>query len=308
MIRIINISVIFVLVASSFSQVTITEVNKNNYSIEPYDYENNYLGEDVYKYIGQELYLKGEAENLREYGYKGFILNYKVKNRSKKSNIYKCCDGYNSKYTEMEGKYFVVKDVHNPSDIYGNKYYLELIDKSTNEIVYYNYDSMFEQSFPFIVVGFYEKQKKKLIGKSYAFPITFLKSSKDIYSGKEVNNSHGQIWECIDLTVEDENYTLSLVLKNAFGEIITIWYEFMFGEYSGGVAVDLVDLDRYKAKYGETIWLKIYEQNIEIDFTEEMVLNSWGEPDKINKTSIGSQWVYDNYLLNFENGKLKSFN
>jgi len=54
--------------------------------------------------------------------------------------------------------------------------------------------------------------------------------------------------------------------------------------------------------------LNILEGKVVIGFTEEMVLLSWGEPKKINKTSYNEQWVYDGQYLYFENGILKSFN
>ena len=45
--------------------------------------------------------------------------------------------------------------------------------------------------------------------------------------------------------------------------------------------------------------------------TSEMAKLSWGEPSRNNKTvyewGTHEQWIYINYYLYFENGKLKSW-
>lgn len=300
----------------SFAQITTTKVadKKEEISAVPYDSTMNFLGKDVYKYLGQDLYLKGKSESLRKYGYDGFSLDYKKKTLSNKSNVYKCCDGYNSKYDELTEKYFNVVAIHKHPKarknkyLYGKKYYLELIEKESGDKVYFKYDSQFEHSFPFIVVGFFEKQKKEVVGEYFVFANKILKSSTDIETGNPITNTSNQKWECVNLTIEEKYYNLALVIKNPLGEKTTISYKHVFGKYSKGRTYNLVDAEKYKNKFGEVNWLKILDGKVVIGFTKEMVLLSWGKPAKINRASYGDQWVYDGQYLYFENEKLRSFN
>ena len=97
----------------AFGQITTTKVTPKTDQIDttPYDSTQNFLGKDVYKYQGQELYLNAKSESLRQYGYDNFVLDYTQDKFTNKSNVYKCCDGYNSKYDELAGKYFKVLEV-----------------------------------------------------------------------------------------------------------------------------------------------------------------------------------------------------
>ena len=62
-------------------------------------------------------------------------------------------------------------------------------------------------------------------------------------------------------------------------------------------------------KYGKSIAKEMMDGYVRIGWTKEMCIESWGEPERINKTTskyyISEQWVYDggSYLY-FENGKL----
>jgi len=65
-------------------------------------------------------------------------------------------------------------------------------------------------------------------------------------------------------------------------------------------------------KYGKSNVQKITDRKIWIGMTKEMTLESWGEPNDINR-SVGSwgvheQWIYSSgQYLYFENGKLTSW-
>ncbi|MBL7968660.1 MAG: SH3 domain-containing protein [Prolixibacteraceae bacterium] len=65
-------------------------------------------------------------------------------------------------------------------------------------------------------------------------------------------------------------------------------------------------------KYSSLIAQKILAGKIWIGMTFEMALDSWGEPEDINRTvtnsTIHEQWVYkENKYLYFENGKLSAW-
>ena len=84
--KIITLLGLIILSHFSFAQITTTKVadKKEDVSTEPYDSTLNFLGNEVYKYIGQEFYLKGKAESLRKYGYAGFSKDYTVNSLSNK--------------------------------------------------------------------------------------------------------------------------------------------------------------------------------------------------------------------------------
>ena len=117
-------------------------------SLKKYDSLSNFLGSDVKLYIGQDLYLNGMHITSREYGYRNFLIDYtkptntlNIKNKPHKTNIYECCDGYNSKYESLVGKYFKVIDVipheRQSESLYRGTWYLKLLDKSNNKVVYF---------------------------------------------------------------------------------------------------------------------------------------------------------------------------
>lgn len=299
----------------SSAQITNTkpaEVN-NEILAGKYDSTKNFLGKEVYKYIGQELYLNEKHEMLRKYGYSNFILNYHEETLANTSNVYKCCASYNSKYDSLAGNYFKVIAVHaHPkaakSSIYEKKSYLELIEKKSGDKLYYEYDSKFEGTFPFIVVGFFDKTKKLAIGQKFVFKSKFINKSIDIKTGDSIKNTLNQKWECTDLTINDEDYELSLVLKDTTGQTIMIRYMYALGKHSKERTFSATEAIENEKKFGKKNWLTILESEIIVGFTEEMVLLSWGKPEKINRASYGEQWVYGGQYLYFKNGKLTSFN
>lgn len=68
------------------------------------------------------------------------------------------------------------------------------------------------------------------------------------------------------------------------------------------------DAERYIRDYGIEAFNEILNGSVLIGFTEEMVKDTWGKPDIINRASYGDQWVYGSQYLYFKNGKLESFN
>lgn len=300
----------------SFSQITTTKVadKKEEISNQPYDSLENFLGTEVYKYVGQELYLKGKAEILRKYGYDGFLTDY-TKSKHEKGAVYKCCDSYNSKYDDLVGKYFSVIAVHKHPKakeseyLYGKKFYLELVEKESGDKLYYEYDSKFKHSFPFIVVGFFTKQKEINLGREFIVRgknwMNRTDPMLDMNTGKPVSFEVGSKWKCVDFTIEEKYYNLSLILENDKGEKIPLSLD---NADNTNFVFEAKDAEKYKQKFGQDKWGKILDGKVVVGFTEEMVLLSWGKPEKIKRASYGDQWVYDGQYLYFENGVLKSFN
>lgn len=310
---------------STFGQITITKAREKNAKIDNFKYDStvNFLGNDVEKYIGQEFYLNGLSKSLRKYGYRDFVNDYDVNKRFDKSNVYNCCElGLSSKYESLANKYFTVLSVikHPKAEddeyIYGEKYYLKLQEKESKDIVYYEYDARFLHSFPFIVVGFYHKLKLKHIGSKFVvrgrnwINDDFI---KDLKTGKSISEFNGgKVWKCVDVTIDEEYYKLSLIIENSIGEQIPLYIDNIDGDYW---VYKLNDSEKYKKKFGLDIWTLIVNGKVKIGMTKEMCLLSWGNPKKINETITSNikheQWVYStrfypNSFLYFKNGILTS--
>lgn len=287
---IISVFVLSFVFQSLHSQISTTKVaeEKSELDVEAYDSLTNFLGEEVRKYIGQTLYLVGKKETSRKYGYEGFLKNYKKGDG--KFNVYKCCESYNSKYDSLAGRYFEVVEVHEHPKakdapyLYGDKFFLELIEKKSGDDLYFKYDSEFDFRFPFLVVGFYEKQKESLVGKKFVFGNYLLdhegySSGLDIETGKKVTNTLNQRWECVDLTVDKKYYRLSLIVKNSLGEKASVSIKALEDDSYVRCFTEK-EAETYESRFGKNNWLKILDGVVLIGFTEEMVLLSWGKPKK----------------------------
>jgi len=304
--------------AITFGQITTMKVTSPTKSVDnaPYDSLVNFVGENPSKYIGQELYLTGLSESLRKYGYEGFFKDYKKDRPVNKPNVYQCCDGNNSKYDALNGKYFKVLDVINHpkakenESLYGSKFYLKLEEKESNDIVYYKYSSNYRYLFPFIVVGYFEKAKTKYIGLEYVLRgrnwVEGTPEMYDIQNGQSIDFSAGTTWKCVDFTIEEEYYQLSLIVENSKGEQLALSVDnILKGVY---FAFPKVDSDKYRQEFGDENWDLILNGKTKIGMTKEMCTLSWGKPKSINKTTTSGktsdQWVYEDNYLYFDNSIL----
>jgi hypothetical protein len=296
-----------------FSQISTTKVAPEiPKQIASYDSSQNFLGLDYMKYKGQELYLIPLVESLRKYGYEGFILDMNISDNDQ-SNKFKCCESYNSIYKELEGKYFIVEDVLNdPKSNYSEVAYLKLKTKDTGETVFYKYRTKYEHSFPFLVLGYYEKQKSIFVNNEVLirdFPKiegANQKKTIDIETGIEVEILKGKYLKCLDVTIDQKYFEPALLLQNEKGQ------KFLFALHTRYLNIQRIltkkEAEKYRLKFGEKNWVAILNEKVIVGFTEEMTKVSWGEPDEINKASYGDQWVYGTRYLYFEKGLFKSFN
>ena len=190
---------------------------------------------------------------------------------------------------------------------------MELEEKESKDKVFYEYSTEFKHSFPFLVVGFYEKQKKSIVGRSYIFTDRILKVSSgsgiNILTGENLTSDTGEIWKCTDLTIEEKYYSLALVIENSLGEKTTIAHDAVFSK-DFKYAYPLLEASDKMTKFGTDKFLLILKGKVKIGMTKEMCELSWVKPNDINKTissySNSEQWVYDENYLYFENGVLKT--
>jgi hypothetical protein len=282
-------------------------------TIAPYDSIRNFLGKDYKQYIGQEFYVMPKHQDLRKYGYEGFIVDY---NQSlfNIENRYKCCDSHNTMYAALEGKYLTVIDaIEDPKSKYSGYAYLKLQEKDTKDQFFYRIKEVgSEYTFPFLVVGHYEKLKKQFIGneillRPFPKPEGGKEKQVSIETGEEIDLEQEELVKCVDVTLDDKSYKLYLVLETKSGQ------RFMFPAYArsiGGLSRIFTkdEATKYKESFGEKYWKAILEETVVVGMSEEMVLLSWGTPKKVNRTSSGDQWVYSDNYIYFENGKMTSFN
>lgn len=292
---------------------------------QPYDSSKNFVGKDVYSLIGETLYVLPRPKNLQKYGYDNFLLDYKIDKLERpngKPNVYKCCDGYNSQYSELKEQSFTVLDViEHPkmgdrSGLYNTNYFFKLVQNASKDTVYLEYDSKYSSRFDHIVVmGFFTKQKTASIGKEFIimgknWRETVYNEHKPLYdmvTGKEVKLVRGSVWKVVDLIVEEEYFTLSYVIQNSSGNKLTLNMRSAHDSQFLRRVFEKSKVDYIIQDYPH-YWEKIMESKVVVGMTEEMVRLSFGDPDKINHSSYGTQWVYGSQYLYFEKGKLKAFN
>jgi hypothetical protein len=159
--------------------------------------------------------------------------------------------------------------------------------------------------FPFIVVGFFEKQQQTLTGENFVFADDVLKGATNIQTGKAVTTETGQKWKCIDVTLEEKSYFLSVIIENSIGERTIILHRTF---RSSNRVYSAILADYYSKEFGKENFYTILQGKVKIGMTKEMCQMSWGVPEKINETITSGkkteQWVYSDNYLYFDNGKL----
>lgn len=285
-----------------------------------YDVTKNFLGaKNVESYVGQILYVNGIHEQLQEYGYNHFKVrkveyydfNNRYGNPSVKSTAF-------TKYEDLFGKYFKVLNVD--KDETGEEYYVFTLQNRDNEndIVYFNYNGKYEHTFPFIVVSHFEWCKNNLIGKKYF--LTYRSKDDKIYArhtsdtdfvnGESIIHSANDIWECVDITIENKEYELVMLLKNKNGNVTTYKIKYIDNNKDG--EVNILTENAYHnlvTKYGVTIVNIMRNHRIRVGMHKDLLIMSWGKPDEINSNSYGAdQWVYGTQYVYVNNGKVEGWN
>ncbi len=321
-----------------------------------YDSMRNFLGSDVYQYIGQEFFLNGQMEGMRKYGYGGFYTTDGCGLYGEDDyfeNTYKPdeTERWRSSYDQLVGKYFKVievvkhphvklyiglkesleaiktlkgkesdKDKKQIADInknikkikddiyYDDKCFIKLMEKGSNDIVYYEYDrnSKYYYEFPFIVVGYFEKQKQLLIGQEFVIPDNLINGALDINTGKSITNSTGQTWKCVDLTIENKDYQICPIIQDSLGDKIIVHNFFSWvGIYIGG-GYTIKEANNYKNKFGNIAFDSILQGKVYVGMSKEMCRLSIGKPQTIKMIKKSNReienWIYYDQDLFFNKG------
>ncbi len=262
-----------------------------------YDSTKNFLEKDeIYGYIGQELYLKPLNKDLRDYGYRGFSIEY--------PSIYN--NNYN--YSKIADKYFIVEKIEKAK--FGFDYFvLTLKEKSKGEKYYYVSDHSYDFNFPFLAVGYVDKLKRNNVGKQFIVRgETRLKDGPvtDINTGKILNFENGSVWKCNDITLDSEYFTLCILLVNDKNESVLVTAECL---NNPDVLIKSEYGNKLKQKYGAALWNSAINKKVKLGMPRELCLIAWGKPSLINKTVTEGrtveQYVYGtNSYLYFTDGIL----
>lgn len=288
---------------------------KSDLTVLPYDSTTNFLGKNVQQYIGQELYLKGLEKSSQAYGYPGFILKYQKDDDllNDEKNIYKPNGkNYSSRYEDLVGKYFQVLDVmrhpkaKKDADGYGDEFYLKLQEKSGGDIIYYKYNVNSEYTFPFILTGFFIKEKQRLIGTEYVISDDVLSMSRNLVSGKALTFTTGQTWKCIDFDVDSSNSELSLVLQSSGGLKTSIPYSLIVNTEGVKKVYTASEALAMRKKYNDNNYRRILQNKVRIGMTKEMTRLAWGEPTEIKQSGRNEVWFYPAGTLVFSGDKIIS--
>lgn len=285
---------------SSYGQITTTKTAEIN----NYDSSKNYLNEDARLYKGQELYLKGLSESLREYGYSDMVIDYR-ESTLKKSNVYEPGGSLGSKYEALTGKYFTVLDVIK-GDVINGDYFLKLQEKESKDTLYYGYRANAESHFPFIVTGYFLKLKQTLAGKKFVVTGASTNERINISTGqKALSYATGSIWSVADITIDEKNYNVSAILESPKKEKVLL----AINELNNDLYVLEYDtLITSGAKPGDANWQAIINGRVAIGMKKAMCQLSLGKPNDItelkDKSGTYELWSYDIGSLYFRNGIL----
>lgn len=298
---------------NSYSQIKIASPSSKKEHKAQYDSLHNYIGGNILAYIGQQLYIKPKNESLQKYGYEGFY----SQPLNDRKYIYKRTSDYSyfSDYAQLAGKTFTCIGISKrkfelgmvPPKIYGmdgldNDYYYFLKLANANDTIYYEY-TKYEHDFPFITLGYLDKLKKQYSRKLFILKKQPDNILHDFDNGNEVNLVPGSIWSFKDVILDNKYYNITLLFTNKNKETIPVEdYRFRF------TFIEKSSAEKIKQKYGNNLYNLAINGTIKIGMTKELVKLAWGEPSRINFSSYGEQWVYNNQYIYFKNGKVTDFN
>lgn len=304
---------------------------KQQEALLPYDSTKNFLGsKDVRSYIGQVLYVRGRGENVREYGYDHFKKEKEPDPFSKSGRYGKGAraNSFNSRYEDLVGKYFIVKDVlpdskqeRDPS-LYGDKWWflLENQDKPS-DIAWFEYDGRFPLNFPFITMCHYNYLQAHIKGVELIAPYKTEQdgsisspffSNIDFNTGRKIEFSENDVWIAESATVEDKEYRLVITAKNQKGETSVFSADDIVDQGPIDGKMKILTYNYYEeliSIYGAEYVEKARKSVIVVGMPVDCVVLAWGYPEKINRTSYGpQQWVYGHQYVYIENGIVSAWN
>lgn len=300
--------ILFCIASVSNAQIPVTTVKiitEEELKQAPFDGSKNFLGQEPYAYVGEDLYLPDKIERDRVTGWDGFIKDISKSDYKEDGNIFQPMieKPHLTEYAVLANKLYKVVDVHkSPAETF--IYFLQLHHDNLEQDIYFIYDVRKQVNFPFIAMKYYERLKKELVGQSYLFSNRYIAGKKDVKTGFPISCEKDNFWKCIDITLNGLDYKLSLLLSDQAGNTILAPVEYVIDNKR---AFTKEDVELYSKKYEES-WTKILDEELEAGYTPEMVRLAWGYPARVRGTADGFSWHYgnNNTTLLFKNGKLET--
>ena len=252
-------------------------------SPEKWDEKNKY--ESVISLYGVEIYITDEINNEK----------FKLESRAFDHFVAeKYFENMKSKYL---GKTFIkdfYKYNYNPKksykDIYESKYFdpKEIDKKDLIKVIAVEYTFGSYLSYPYLTLKFDNYPEQSLD----SFSLTPFDDYQNYYLGYQTYKQKRIEEEKLEKIAQEEQYEREKLEQEE------IWKRKQAEKYA-----------RLTKKYGKNIAKEIIEGYVRIGWTKEMCIESWGEPNEINKTtnkySVSEQWVYGSgSYLYFDNGRL----
>lgn len=149
------------------------------------------------------------------------------------------------------------------------------------------------------------------------------RSVTDIYDKKNWENKLGNILPNTTLTVYEDNqssdgFKYYLVSYNGVSGIVfrtevetQVEEQYRLAKEETILKEQRIQLEILQEKYGKTNGERVFKNMIWLGMTREMIIDSWGKPNDINKTvgswGVHEQWIYNTSYLYIENGTLTSW-
>ena len=252
-------------------------------SPEKWDEKNKY--QSVVSLYGVEIYITDENNNEK----------FKLESRAFNHFVAeKYFENMKSKYL---GKSFIkdfYKYNYNPKksykDVYESKYFdpKEIDKEDLIKVVAVEYTFSPRLSYPDLELKFDNYPAQNLD----RFSLTPFDEYQNYYLGYQAYKQKRKEEEKLEKIAKEEQYEKERIEQEK------IWEKQRSEKHA-----------RLIKKYGKSIAKEMMDGYVRIGWTKEMCIESWGEPNGINKTtnkySVSEQWVYEggSYLY-FENGKL----
>ena len=194
------------------------------------------------------------------------------------------------------GHVFDVVDVINGKEYVGAK--LVLRDKETQEEFLYRFPES-GAVWPFMTLGYKAKYENKHKGQQYVVGI--IKPQHDFNTGEPIGTLNGTVWTFNEM-LSSEDGKIIYLFTDDMGRAIALdefWLKQMHPKK---------DLDIYISMYGKEIVETAVQGTLVVGMPSDLVRIAKGNPDKINSSSYGEQWVYKHQYIYIKDGKVSGWN
>lgn len=186
-----------------------------------YDSTENFIIENLEMYIGQELCFIPNL-SISNYIVPTLYMSIEESQLESKGNIYhpeqiglNTIDLYRSNIRELYGRYFSVLDVVEKECLTQPKYYLKLLDHSSDIAVYFEIPST-RSKFPFLILGYYEKLKSRITKKTLV--ANMFSVVRDLSNNRDLTVHEHTKWLCSKISISKVDSRLIYEIQNQNGD------------------------------------------------------------------------------------------